>query len=159
MVIAKKGRNFRCLRRMLMDDPDDPKVWFFLGNQHFAAGNWRLAAEAYERYIPLSAWGEQKYWAFVYSAIAYRALGDPQKAVEPDTTAMHMFPNLVDPYFGLGESYCRMGDWEAAVRWGELGFERLAAEDRGSPQKAIPSAMVWFNATSYNYQPYLWMDS
>ena len=153
----KKGRNFRCLRRMIMDDPDDPKAWFFLGNQHFAAGNWMLAIEAYERYVPMSGWGEQKYWALVYSGIAYRALGDAQKAIEPDLTAHHMFPNLVDPFFGLGESYCRLGDWEAAIRWGELGFERLTAEDKDSPQKAIPSAMVWFNATSYNYAPYLWM--
>jgi tetratricopeptide (TPR) repeat protein/glycosyltransferase involved in cell wall biosynthesis/2-polyprenyl-3-methyl-5-hydroxy-6-metoxy-1,4-benzoquinol methylase len=155
--VVQPGRNFRCLRRMIADDPDYPRVWFYLGNQHFAAHNWQLAAEAYERYVPLSQWDEERWWALVYSAIAYRELGDIDKAIERDLEAVSLIPNLVDAYFGLGESHTRKGDWARAITWGELGFDRLAAQDRGSRQLAIPSNRVWFNANAYSFQPYTWL--
>jgi 2-polyprenyl-3-methyl-5-hydroxy-6-metoxy-1,4-benzoquinol methylase/cytochrome c-type biogenesis protein CcmH/NrfG len=155
--VVQPGRNFRCLRRMIADDPDYPRAWFYLANQHFAAHNWRLAAEAYERYVPMSGWDEERWWALVYSAIAYRAVGEYDTAVDRDLEAHSLLPNLADAYFGLGETYCRKGEWENAVRWGELGMERLVAEDKGSPQNSIPSNRIWFNANAYQFQPYTWM--
>lgn len=153
--VIQPGRNFRCLRRMVADDPTYPRVWFYLGNQHFAAHNWRLAAEAYERYVPLSGWDEERWWALVYAAISYRALGDLDNAIDRDMEAVSLLPNLVDSYIGLAESYVRRGDWRRAITWGELAIERISSEDRGSPQKAIPSNLIWFNSTSYAFQPYV----
>lgn len=149
--VVDPGRNLRCLKRMLRDDPTYPRAWFYLGNQHFAAHNWRLAAEAYERYVPLSAWTEEKWWALIYSAIAYRALGEYDKALERDDEALTLLPKYADAYFGIGESYCRKGEWQRAIEWGELGIQRVASGE------GIPSTLIWFNANSYQFQPYTWL--
>ncbi len=143
-------RNMRILRKMLEEDPTEPRTWYYFGNQLFANHDWLKAAEAYEHYVKITGWAQEKWHALIYQGIAYQQIGMYDKAIHSYTEAMLLKPELADSYFGLGETYTRVGDWEKGRYWGELGIERVG---RGG----MPDKTVFFNANAYQFNPYLWM--
>lgn len=147
------GRNFRLLKLMLEDDPNDVRTWYLIGNQHFAQHNWQLAIDAYDRYIDRTGWDLEKWAALIYQGIAYRALEKWEQAIQSDTTAMHLLPELADSYFGLGETYTRMQQWDRGRKFGELGLARVF--DERNP--GIPDASVFYNENMYSFWPYTWL--
>lgn len=146
-------RNFRILKLMLEDDPDDTRTWYLIGNQHFAQHNWQLAIDAYERYIAKTGWELEKWAALIYTAIACRALENWEGSIKADTQAMQVMPELADSYFGLGETYTRLGQWERARKFGEIGLARVF--DERNP--GIPDATVFYNDNAYAFWPYTWL--
>jgi glycosyltransferase involved in cell wall biosynthesis/tetratricopeptide (TPR) repeat protein len=144
-------RNLKLLRMMLEENPDNPRVWYSLGNQFFATGEFRKCVEAYERYVSMSTWDEEKWAALIYLGIAYRALGMMDKSIQADTRAMHLLPKLADSYFGLGETYTRLQDWAKGKHFGELGIQRVISGD------GIPSPVVFYNSNAYAFKPYTWL--
>lgn len=145
-------RNFRLLEKAINDNPEEARNWYYLGNQHFAVHNWQKSALAFERYLSLSNWTEQKWDALIRQAIAYRSLGMLDEAIVCDTKAMHLLPKWADSYFGIGETYTRKHDWEKAVHFGEMGLARLAAGD------GIPDPVVFINMNAYEHNPYRWLE-
>ncbi len=144
------GRNFRILKKMLAADPDDTRTWYLLGNQHFAAHNWQLAVDAYDRYIAKTGWELEKWAALIYCGIACRAMSKWDEAVDYDTKAMHLMPDLADSYFGLGETYTRTEQWDRGRKFGEIGIQRVA-------NGGIPDSTVFYNENAYSFWPYTWL--
>lgn len=144
-------RNFRLLEKAINENPEDARNWYYLGNQHFAVHNWQQAVAAFDRYLSLSNWTEQKWDALIRQAIAYRSLGLLDEAIVADTKAMLLLPKWADSYFGLGESYTRKEDWDKAVHFGELGLQRVASGD------GIPDPVVFINTNAYDHNPYRWL--
>lgn len=142
-------RNLGALRMMLEAEPDRPNLWHSLGNQYFADKRYALAAKAFERQVQLDDWLQRKWYGLIYQSICYRNLEDFDKAIELDTQAMHLCPNLADSYFGLAHSYTGLNDWDRAKQFGELGMQRLATGD------AIPDTTVFVNQNHYSFSPYL----
>lgn len=143
-------RNFRILRRWLEREPENPKVYYYLGNQHFSARNWEECARAYEEYIHRSYWDDEKYIACIYQAIAYRELGMLNEAIKSDNRAMNLKPEWPDAYFGLGETKAKKGDWEQSRYWTELGIQRVGAG-------TLPNDMVFVNELAWRFKPYTWL--
>lgn len=144
-------RNFRLLERAISENPEDARNWYYLGNQHFAVHDWQKSILAFDRYLSLSNWTEQKWDALIRQAIAYRSLGLLDEAIVCDTKAMLLLPKWADSYFGLGESYTRKEDWDKAIHFGELGLQRVATGD------GIPDPVVFINTNAYDHNPYRWL--
>lgn len=143
-------RNMRILRKMLEEDPNEPRTWYYLGNQFFANHDWLKAAEAYDHYIGITGWAQEKWHALIYQGIAYQQLNMWDRAIKSYTDAMLLKEELADAYFGLGEVYTRLGEWEKGRYWGELGIDRVA-------KGGLPDNTVFFNANAYQFNPYLWL--
>lgn len=143
-------RNLPVLKLMVAENPNEPRYWYYLANQYFNGHDWLLAAETYEKYVSISTWPMEKWNALVYLAIAYRSLSLWDKALDADDRAMHLIPELPDSYFGMGETYCRIGEFEKAIHFGRLGLERVMAG-------TLPDNTVFFNTLAYSFSPYIWM--
>ena len=144
-------RNFRIIRKAIEQDPTAPRFHYYLGNQHFAAHNWAEAIEAYNTYVPLSNWAEEKWQALIQLATAYRALAMYPDSIRALTHAMTLRPDWPDAYFDLGDTYTRVGEYEKALQFGEIGM-RLVAEGK----TADPTVFV--NSLSYTFRPLLWLS-
>lgn len=143
-------RNMRILKKMLEDKPDEPRTWYYLGNQHFAQHEFRQAAEAYETYVGMSGWDQEKWTALIYQGISYQQLKKYDDAISSYARAMLIRPDLADAYFGIGEVHARLGQWEKGRYWGEEGIKKVAAG-------GLPDKTVFFNANAYQFNPYLWL--
>ena len=143
-------RNMQILKKMVDRDPDDARTLYYIGNAHFAQKNLALAAEAYERYVSVSGWDLERYMALIFQAMCYRELTLFEKALDSDTRAMHIYPDLADAYFGLGETYARLRQWKKALHFGELGMKAVADD-------GIPDADMFINLNAYAFKPYMWM--
>lgn len=130
---SQAERNFRLLKLMLDEKPDEPRTWMHLGMQHFAVGDWPHAVQWYYKFysdprcLPLQRWE-----AMTYAARAYRQMGDYDQAIKADNAALLFAPHLGDAYLGLAESYLRRGspeDYEKAIVWAKGALERDMADD------------------------------
>lgn len=144
-------RNFRILAKAIAEEPDNPRNYYYLGNQHFAAHHWPRAAENYEKYLTMSNWDDEKWHAAVFLAIAYRSMAMYNEAISADTRAMLLKPEWADSYFGLGETYARLERWEEARHWGETGLHLI------SKGVGVPDPLVFNNSLAYTHNPYQWL--
>lgn len=144
-------RNFRILAKAIAEEPDEPRNYYYLGNQHFAAHHWPRAAEAYEKYLTMSNWDDEKWHAAVFLAITYRSMSMFQEAIGADTRAMLLKPEWADAYFGLGETYARLERWEEARHWGETGLHLI------SKGVGVPDPLIFNNSLAYTHNPYQWL--
>lgn len=132
-------RNFRVLRHMIDENPNDAEAMRYLGHQHFAANQWREAAEWYEKYLntPSAEHGSEKWQILIWLARARRNEGDVPASVKAASLALQAYPQWPDAYFELSHSYAMKEQWRKAVEFHEMG---LAKTDRppevliGSPQ-------------------------
>jgi len=144
-------RNFRIIYKALEKEPDAPRFHYYLANQHFAAHNWAQAIDSYNKYIGLSNWPEEKWQALIQLATACRALGMYPESIKALTHAMTLRPDWPDSYFDLGDTYTRVGEWQKALQFGEIGM-RLVSEGK----TADPTVFV--NSLSYTFRPLLWLS-
>ena len=145
---SASNRNLRILRKMLEEDPHNPRVWYYLGNQHFNDRSWLLATEAFERYIDASGWPLEKWYALIYQSIAYRSLQMYGQSIESDTKALLLEPTLADSYLGLAHTFTLMGEWEKGKHFGEEGMRLVGLG-------GVPDSTVFFNANAYKFSPYM----
>lgn len=82
------------------------------------------AIHAYQAYLMLPGWTEERYVANHALADLYRAKNDYTKAIEQDLQGLLILPDARDSYFGIAEGYYYMNDWEKLIMWTELGLTR-----------------------------------
>lgn len=141
-------RNLRLLEMSHKENPTETRTIFYLGNQYFAMRDFRNAIKWWEIFtvvgdIPFEIW-----WAWVYLAKAYRELGAYEQALRSDFQAIEMYPEFKDPYFGLGATYCSVGDYPKAIEWVNIGLA-----------KREPPTFVFRNPLDYTFDPQLTLMS
>ena len=146
-------RNFRVLAQAIKDEPDNLFYKYNLGNQHFAAHHWQEAIDAYASYKGKSNRVDEKWSACIYMGIAYQMLDDLEPALACFQEALTVQPKWAEAYFGMGEVNARMGRWEQAIQWGEIGIERT----KSPLGDGITEKSNFINANAYSFAPYVWL--
>jgi glycosyltransferase involved in cell wall biosynthesis/tetratricopeptide (TPR) repeat protein len=137
-------RNLLLLEMDYEEDAGSPRTLFYLGNQHFAMGNWAAAAHWYEQ---LTLVGQNPYelWqAYLYMSYAYERLGDLTEATRAAFAAMDVVPQHGEPYFRLAALNTLAGDYQKALWWDEQGGT-----------KTKPPFFVFKNPLDYTFHRYL----
>lgn len=143
---SRGDRNFRILNIMHKEDPDDKRVWLYLGHQHFAGQMWMEAAQWYLKFgtdegaVPLERWQ-----ALCYCSKALREMKDRQ-AVDVALMAIDLFPEYKDGYCELAQSYLSFGEFDKAIHFANLVEAKELIKE--------PPAVIFVNPLEYTFNRY-----
>lgn len=114
---SRHERNFRILEIINKEDPEDKRIWLYLGHQNFAAQNWMKATEWYLKFATdKDAIAIERFQAMCYCSKAMRMMRDRQ-AIDVALMAIELFPNYKDGYLELAHSCAMVGDFDKAIHW------------------------------------------
>lgn len=113
----KAARNYRIIKKMLAESPDDPYLLYNLGNCLINFGNNAEAAEHYKRALeninPASVYAPSVLIAYISCVLK---LGEPAKAYQYLEIGKRVYPDYTDLYFIEGEFYLRLGHLEKSKK-------------------------------------------
>lgn len=142
----RHDRNFRILNLMLKENPEDKRIWLYLGHQHFAARDWMESAKWYLKFgtdkgaIPI-----ERYQALCYCSKAMREMKETQ-AVDVALMGMELFPNYRDAYLELAHSYLMIGDVDKSIHWVTISdLKDIITE---------PPHIIFINPLEYTFNKY-----
>lgn len=142
---SRGDRNFRLLHKMMEEDPNDKRLWLYMGHQHFAGQDWMKASEWYLKFgidegtVPL-----ERYQALCYCAKAMREMLDPQ-AIEVATKAILLFPTYKDAYLEVAQTYFVFNEYDKAIQFVNL------SETKGTEE---PPDLIFINPLEYSFNKY-----
>lgn len=133
----------KAMEEEIKHDTIDPRTVYNLGNAYFTNGQFLKAIACYQKYIPLSGWGEEIYLARWRSAAALRELKRYEEAKEEALLAVKEKPGHPDAFIELGKTCMQLGEWGDALMWFKT------AESREFPQSAPVTSPM-------EYGPHMW---
>jgi tetratricopeptide (TPR) repeat protein len=120
--VRKTGRNLAILEAEAADTATPaPRLLFYLAREYADAGRYQQALAAYEQYLAVCQWDEERYLAQTAVAALHRALSQYDRAVDADLQALKTAPQRPEAYFGLAQSYYFLEAWSHVVHWAEIG--------------------------------------
>lgn len=98
-----------------------PRLLYYLGRDYASAGRAEDALAAYERYLAIATWDDERYLAQVAVAGLLRALNRLDEAIDADLQAVKLKPRWPEAYFGLAQTSYFLGRWPDVVHWCDIG--------------------------------------
>lgn len=123
--------------------PDDPRVYFNLGNSYLGDAQYEKAKECLTKFMSLSNSNEEKYIAIMRLAAIEDKLGNKDKAIQQMQLAIGMQPNYSDAYLKLGELYFSYDEMDNAEHYLLTGIIK----------KPPYNEVIVFNPRDYDYNP------
>lgn len=112
-----RERNVSISQKELIDNPDDPKMRFNLGNSYFGAGMYKEAKEQYQEFLKTSQSDDEKYIIYQRLSSVEKSLGNKDKATEYLLTSIGLMYELPDAYNNLGYLYFDYNQLDNAERY------------------------------------------
>lgn len=123
-------RNYKILAQHISTNPGDARTLFYFGNE----ARWidlPKAIDAYEKYVDLSGWNEERSIARVYLGDIYMSQGKTSQAYAQFAAATMDLPHFPDGWFGLAQIAYHKKAWDDCIRFTEEGLKR------GTPESVI----------------------
>lgn len=136
-------RNVRISKKELVDNPNDPKMSFNLGNSYFAVGRYNDAKEQYLKFLENTGSNDEKYVIYQRLSACEKALGNKDKAVENLLISIGLMFNMPDAYNNLGYLYFEYNQLD-------LAEEYLL---KGLTTKPQYHKSIVYNPRDYDYNP------
>lgn len=120
--------------RILMKDYDeqgenkDPRTLFLMGTAYLQLGSLDAAEEAYNQYLQLSGWPEERYDVYQRLGDIAASRKDFKKAREYYMAGSIESPQWPDSYFNMAKSYAGEDDWGKVIEWSQIGFTKRRPE-------------------------------
>ncbi len=138
---SRAERNFKLLFKMLEEEPENKRVWLYIGHQHFAQQDYLDAAKWYLKFNQApDALPIEKYQALTYASKALREMRDFQQSVSCSLMAMELYPHWADAYIELACSYLGINQPQKSIFWGEA-----------SKDKQMPEEIIFINPLDYTF--------
>jgi tetratricopeptide (TPR) repeat protein len=138
-------RNSDVARRALLQDANDPRHYYNLGNAYLMEQKFNEAIEIYLTFLGMSNSEEERYLIWHRLSECYRSTGDLARALQAELEALAIRPWYPDPYHSLGETYYAMDKLGHAKEMIEIGLTKDIPEDK----------MIVWNPRDYDYNPRL----
>lgn len=143
---SRETRNFEILNIMHKENPEDKRIWLYLGHQHFAGRNFVEAAQWYLKFgqdtgaVPI-----ERYQALCYACRAMREIKNAQ-GVDVALMALDLFPQYKDAYLELAHTYLDMGEWDKAIHFAKLVENKELMKE--------PPSLIFINPLDYTFNRY-----
>lgn len=115
---------------------------YFLGKSYGARDDFQKAIELFQQLASSSTVLEMVYTAWIYIAMAYYRLGQPNNATGALVKAIDTQPEWPDAYLIMGDWALTDGQPQLAIDWLKAGHSRQR-----------PFSQMPFNPNFYNYMP------
>ena len=141
---VRLARNIALMEAELAErgEAADPRLLFYLGRDLSSTGQTEDALDAYQRYLPLSTWDDERYLAQTAVAGLLRTLGRLDEAADADLHAILLKPRWPDAYFGLAQTSYFLRKWEDVVHWCDIA-RSLPAPDTDHIQNVAVYQHQW----------------
>ena len=115
--VQRADANIVGLKKKVEDNPKDTRSWFYLGIAYRESNQWKEAIPAFEEYLKLSRWNEERWHARVYMASCYSCLGDADNARKHFSLAIDEFPLMAEGYYYMGDLAYKQNRYREAQLW------------------------------------------
>jgi glycosyltransferase involved in cell wall biosynthesis len=133
-------RDALVLEQALLDEPDNPRYAFYLGQSYRDAGEYEAAIRAYRRRIALGGWPEEVWFSLYQIAAIEECLGRPWPEVMASYLAAYAAaPGRAEPLFRIGVHYQAAGQHHLAY----LFFSRAVAIPTPGPDRLFVERAVY----------------
>lgn len=140
---ANHIRNVEISKEEAKQNPDDPRVYFNLGNSYFGANKFKEAKKEYEKFLKTSGSDDEKFVIHQRLSSVDKVLGNKDEAIAHLQIAIGMYPDYPDGYNSLGALYFDLGMYDAAERYYLIGLVTKPKYHR----------MIVYNPRDYDYNP------
>jgi len=137
-----KNRNYEISKQQTIDEANDPRSWWNLGNSQKALGDME-AIQSFNKFMEMSRSEDEKYIIRLRLAECYWFQKDYNKAIDEGRYAIGLKPDYPDAYGLLGSLYLESGRYDKAI---EMLKMCLAKEP---PYHEI----LVYNPRDYDYNP------
>jgi glycosyltransferase involved in cell wall biosynthesis len=135
-------RDALVLEKALLDEPDNERYVFYLGQSYRDAGDPELALRQYRRRISMGGWREEVWYSHYQIALLLDQLGKPwTEAMAAHLAAYEYQPDRAEPLYSIAMHYQSVRDFQTA----RLFFLRAMEV----PRPASNRLFVW--KTMYDY--------
>ncbi len=139
---GKRARNLALLNRELADRPGDPRLWFYLAKEHYAAGEDQAAFDGFAR---VAADGQILNFSLssrVFGAECLRALGRPKAALDFAIGGLKAQPDYGELYYVAGMAAAEIPTRAAQA---EALFAKAIRVPKGLAATAFrdPAVSIW----------------
>jgi len=119
-------RNLSILQEELQRSGRHPpaRLLLCLANEHADLGDTARALDFLSRYLRVSTWDDEKYFAQLAAARLYRGRQQFGEAIDIALQAVKTVPFWPNAYLSLAETYYFQQQWDRVVHWIDIGRER-----------------------------------
>lgn len=103
----------KILEQGLIDEPNNSRYMFYLGQCYFDSGQYEKSAEAYNRRVQMGGWEEEIYYSRYRIGQCYRELKKPMEKIKNkylNCYKNHM--NRAEPLYDIGILYGNLKEWK-----------------------------------------------
>jgi glycosyltransferase involved in cell wall biosynthesis len=105
-AIEKYSKDAEILEKALIDEPDNIRYKFYLGQSYFDSQQWEKAIDAYIRRVEAGGWAEEVYYSLYRIAIAKAMLNRPWgEIMEAFLVAYNSRPIRAEPLYHIAQIY------------------------------------------------------
>jgi hypothetical protein len=101
--VQRSSANIDGFKAKVAANPKDSRSWFYLGNAYKEKGMWRDATGAYQAYLEISTWKEERWHARFGMGSCYKMMGELEKSGDQYSRSMDEFPVMVEALVALGD--------------------------------------------------------
>lgn len=142
-IEVSRNRNVEVSLKDSEQNPNDPRVWWNLGNSYIGAGKTEEARQSLTKFIEMSSSEEEKYLAFCRLSELENIKGDREKAIQNLQIAIGMKPEYSDAYLQLGYLYFSYRNFDKAEMYLLQGLIK----------KPPYHSIIVYNPRDYDYNP------
>ncbi|QGH73307.1 MAG: tetratricopeptide repeat protein [Siphoviridae sp. cttb18] len=142
-VVESGWRNLEIAKKQAEKHPNDPRVYWNLGNAHKAVLQSKEALENFDKFLLTSKSDEEKYIALLRMGETYLIEKDYIKAIETAKMAIGTKPEYPDGYYLRGNILFEMKDYGGAKDSYMMGMK----------QKPPVYQIIVYNPRDYDYVP------
>lgn len=136
-------RNLEIAIEQAKKHPNDPRVFWNLGNSYKGVGKNKEAMENFDKFLATSRSEDEKYIALIRMAEILMQEKEYAKALESAKMAIGTKPEYPDAYYTRGNVFFEMKDWASAKESYTLGLKK----------KPPIYEIIVYNPRDYDYIP------
>lgn len=113
----KFTRDLQILEKHVLENPKDPRWFYYLGDTNKNLGRFKEAIHAYDACYRINGWDEESAWACYRIAECFVALKDLQSALDACARGIGRHPGIGELYWLAGWLCFQMNQFSKAEYW------------------------------------------
>jgi len=121
----KFKRDIILLKKGIIDEPDNPRYYFYLGQSYYCIDNYPQAIKYYELRIGKGGWSEEIWYSYFQIGNIYNKLNEIEKAIYNYMQAYSINPSRVENIAKIVPIYRNKGNYILANFFIDMGINIL----------------------------------